>query len=135
MGGKKVDTKFTIQFNRYDPTHLRAVEILNRMERFSKAHHIAKALLHYETCNESSESKLTSKVDEKAIDAAVQRVLREKGNHIAEKPVGQSNPYPNAFNEKPTVTVEEIDFNEAVEALDEESLTKMADALDMFLKK
>jgi hypothetical protein len=37
MYGKKAETKFTIQFSRTDPAHLRTADILNRLERYRKA--------------------------------------------------------------------------------------------------
>jgi len=125
MGDKKIDRRFTIQFSRTDPMHLRAAEILNKYERFGKARYIVNAILHYEDCGEHD----LAKMDEKRIEVVVSRILRENRasgadvRHSGDKQENNRQPY------------DEINFDDAIEALGEDGLSAVADALDMFRKK
>jgi hypothetical protein len=78
MGDKAFDLRFTIQFSRTDPAHLRAAEILNQQGRRSKAQYLVNAVLHYESCNERPNLQNASVFNEKIIEAVVRRFLREQ---------------------------------------------------------
>lgn len=133
MYSKKAETKFTIQFSRTDPAHLRVVNILNSLERCFKAQYIVDAVLHYESNVGVPDTRRSSLVDEKHIEAVVERILRDKSNIISVKtsssvPIGQvniSSPMPDT----------EISFNDAVENLGDDGVNIIAGALEMFRKK
>ena len=118
MSDKKTGRKFTVQFSRTDPSHVKAAEILNQYERFDKARYIVNAILHYEECNE----RKSAKIDEKYIEAVVSRIMRENQVSGAKQSNNQQS-----FGE--------INFDDAMEALGEDGLNDVADALDMFRKK
>jgi hypothetical protein len=138
MAGKQVETRFTIQFSRTDPTHLQAAEILNRQGRRSKAQYLANAVLHYENCSETTKMTRTSVLDIKVIEAVVYRILQDRANDNADIP-SDSVPTtsPNATQSKPLPQqpAEDLDFDEAMESIGEDGFNAIAGALDMFRKK
>ena len=83
MNGKKSETKFTIQFSREDPAHLRVADILNRQERHGKARYIVEAVTHFLSCDGA---RRTAFLDERHIEAVVSRMLRESGAGLAPVP-------------------------------------------------
>ena len=84
---KKAGTKFTIQFNQTDPAHLQVAELLNKQGHRGKAQYIVNAVLHYENCDETPDLKRPALIDEKVIEAVVNRILCDRGDPIVEKPV------------------------------------------------
>jgi hypothetical protein len=133
MGDKIVDTRFTLQFSRTDPTHLQVAEILNRQGRRSKAQYIVNAVLHYENCNETPNMQRSAGFDEKIIEAVVYRILRDQAEDNVDKPAAAVTTSRQA--KKPVRAAEDISYDEAVEALGEEGLNAVAGAMDMFRKK
>ena len=83
MAGKKTGTRFTIQFNRENPAHIQAAEILNSQGERGKAQYIARAVLHYESCCETPEAKHQQMIDEKTIEAVVERILLDRDDGVA----------------------------------------------------
>jgi len=132
MADKLVDTRFTIQFSRTDPTHLQAAEILNRQGRRSKAQYLVNAVLHYENCGEVPNMQRPAAFDEKVIEAVVNRILRDRVESDTTAPAG---PAPVKRIETLPQPADEINFDDAVEALGEEGFKAVAGALDMFRKK
>lgn len=131
MSDKMVETRFTIQFTRTDPSHLQVAEILNRQGRRSKAQYIVNAVLHYENCGETPSIPRTADLD-KIIEAVVYRILQDREDSgpnkaINETPPGQPKP--------PRRPAEEINFDDALEALGENGFNAVAGALEMFRKK
>jgi len=132
MNGKKSLTRFSIQFNRADPAHRQAVEILNGKERYEKAQYIVDAILNYEKCAGMLEARNPAAVDEKHIEAIVNKILKNRENNgagilSAAVSAGQ--------NENILLIDAEVDFDEAVEALGDDGFNAIAGALDMFRKK
>jgi len=86
--GKKSETRFTIQFSRSDPKHIQVAEILNNQARYGKAQYIVDAVLHYESCTETCSMNRAAGVgvDEKAIEAVVNRILMDRSGHRADMP-------------------------------------------------
>lgn len=125
---KKTENKFTIQFSRIDPAHLRVADIINRLERSFKAQYIADAVLYYE----SRKTMRHQVSDERHIESVIRRILRDReesgaGILPAAAPAGQV--------EKSTEPTAEIHFDEAMEALGVDGFNAIAGALDMFRKK
>jgi len=77
MDDKKVKTRFTIQFSRYDPSHLQVAEILNRQAMRGKAQYIVNAVMYFESHNES-DTKMTSSIDKSYIESIVDKMLRDR---------------------------------------------------------
>jgi len=132
MADKLVDTRFTIQFSRTDPTHLQAAEILNRQGRRSKAQYLVNAVLHYENCGEVPNMQRPAAFDEKVIEAVVNRILRDRAESVAYAPAGAVSVKRTEMQSQPA---DEINFDDAVEALGEDGFKAVAGALDMFRKK
>jgi hypothetical protein len=136
MISKKADTKFTIQFNRSDPAHLHVVKLLNDQGFHGKAQYIVDAVLHYENSDVKQRMECPPLIDEKYIEVIVKRLLRET------KAVTTDSPKQHGDN--PTVEIqasslheitEDVDYDEAMEALGEDGFNAVAGALDMFRRK
>ena len=132
MADKIVDTRFTIQFSKTDPTHLHVAEILNRQGRRSKAQYIVNAVLHYENCDAMPDAQRPARLDEKAIEAVVNRILRDRADAAADAPVVSVPIDPATMQSQPS---EEINYDDALEALGEDGFNAVNGALDMFRKK
>ena len=132
MDGKKAYTRFTVQFSRIDPLHLQVAEILNRQGRRGKAQYIVNAVLHYERCDEAPDTKRPARIDEKVIEAVINRILRDRAET---GPISPANHTPVRQEGKPPRAIEEIRFDDAVEMLGEAGFNAVAAALDMFRKK
>ena len=132
MGGKIVATRFNIQFNRENASHLQAADILHRQDSRGKARYIAEAILHYESCDEARGVKRPARVDEKMIEAVVKRILSGMEFNQPTEPSALAN-----RSEQPPVEVfnEDINFDEAMDALGEDGFNAVTGALDMFRKK
>ena len=129
MAEKKFDTKFTIQFNRTNPEHMRAVEILNNLRRRGKAQYIVGAVLHYERCAENPKAGYSRATDEKSIEAVVFRILRDR-NVATDMP---SIDIPGELMEMPSIG--EKSFDNAEETLGEVERSAVAGVLEMFRKR
>jgi len=128
MAAKKDLAKFTIQFNRANPTHLKVVEILNGLERFCKAQYIVDAVLYYEERNKTTEKLQTASIDEKSIEDAVSRILCQmKINDGDFGSAGRADT--SQFVRHP---LDELKYDDSLDAIDEEGLDAIAGALDMF---
>ena len=131
MADKKSVRRFTIQFNRKDPAHLRVADILNRLEWRGKAQYVVNAVLCYIKREDSSEA-VRPVLDEKHIEAVVRRMLRGwRENGMGGLPV----PLPAGTDDGQTETIADISYSEAVEALGEDRFDAIAGALDMFRRK
>jgi len=76
MADKKSDRRFTLQFNKKDPTHRQVADILNRLEWRGKAQYVVNAVLHYISRGDSPEVKRPA-LDERQIEAVVSRMLQD----------------------------------------------------------
>ena len=136
MGVKKTGTKFTLQFSQTDPLHLQVAELLNKQGHRGKAQYLVNAVLHYENCDELPKIKRPVRVDEKIIEAVVNRILRDRGERIVEKTVVPTlAPAAKIKKSQQPQPDEEINFDEAMEELGEAGFNAIAGALDMFRKK
>ena len=147
---KVSETKFTIQFSKSDPAHLRVVEILNQKERGGKAQYIVDAVMYYENAREAQAAQdlRSVRLDEKHIEAVVERILRDKqasggddssaltaisaatASHAAVS--YEQDGTPSVYQAQHT---DEIDMDSAMGALGEEGVNAVASALDMFRRK
>ena len=130
--GKKSEGKFTIQFSRTDPAHIHVTDMLNRKERGAKAQYIVNAVLYYETHGGEPDTKYTAPIDDKYIEAAVNRILRNRetsGTGIlpVTAPLEQECKQP--------TPVEDIVFDDDTESLGEDGYNAIASAMEMFRKK
>ena len=129
MGVKKTGKRFSIVFSETDPQHLQVIELLNKQEYRGKAQYIVNAVLQYENGGVSPETQLPSRFDEKIIEAVVNRLLRDRVDGGKETPRILTPQKP--ADEQPQFA-EEIDFDEAIEALGEDGINAIADAMEMF---
>ena len=134
MRNKKAETKFTIQFSRYDPLHLKVSDLLNKQARYGKAQYIVDAVAHYINCGLVEASPRPVRIDESHIEAVVNRILRG-WRESGDAPVSFSAGKP----DDPLLSAPEaggdIIYNDAVGALGEDGYNAIAGALDMFRKK
>jgi len=129
--GKKDEGKFTIQFSRTDPAHIKATGILNSKERRGKAQYIANAILYYESYGGAPDTKSSVPFDEKSIEAVVNRILlnRVAGN-IGIMPEADSS----GQNKQPQPD-KDIVLNDDIKALGADGLNAIAGAMEMFKMK
>ena len=129
---KKADTRFTIQFNRAIPSHIRVAEILNRQERFAKAQYIVDAVLFYEENKNTPDKQRMAQIDGMLIEAAVNRIFGSLGTGIA----GIANTSdPLAAPGDKDIDAEGIDFDDSIDALGEDGFGVVSGALEMFRSK
>ena len=129
--GKKNPYVFTIGFDKKNPEHLEAVEILNGTEK--KAALIAEAVLQYM----GKKSGEDTGVSQESIQAMVRLLVRQEMERIAdEAPVsdfgtsGSQQLQPEA-DKKPAEAVIE-DLNEEGPPIDERTMQDIADAMAAF---
>ena len=127
---KKAEGKFTIQFNRNDPEHIQAADILNSKERRGKAQYIVNAVLYYESHGGGSGIKYTASGDEKYIEEIVNRILLSRGGNTGILP----NTAPsNNVSEQPRLVGGII--GDDMETIGPDGIDAIAGALAMFRKK
>ena len=134
MSNKKSEMRFTIQFNQDNPLHLRAAAILNGLNPRGKARYVTDALLHYENCGETPKIGQPVQTDVKEIEKIVRRILHEKRAEPFESP--QSAVYSSPANallpdNAVSIKLEDVDFDEATAALDDETMSAIANTLEM----
>jgi len=130
--GKKSEEKFNIQFNRTDPAHIQAAELLNRKGRRGKAQYIANAILYYESRGGSD----TAPLDERYIEAAINRILnnrRECGSGILPGATSPAPPLEPVSKQPPRA--ENIVLNDEAVDFDADEIDAIANALEMFKMK
>ena len=126
---KKVEKKFTVQFNQYNPEHLQAADILNRKERGGKAQYIVDAILYYESHGGGSGVKHMTTGDEKHIKEIVNRILLNRGGNTGALP--NAAPLNNASGQpQPVGGV----IGDDIETLGPDGIDAIASALAMFRK-
>ncbi|MCL2693467.1 MAG: hypothetical protein FWE81_08580 [Rikenellaceae bacterium] len=136
MKEKKTGTKFTILFNRDDPVHIQAADILTRQPQRGKAHYIAQTIVHFEKIKEASDTLYSTQVDKNYIEDVVNRVLRDRQMNGASAP---SISVPAGQGETPSAqslpNMECKSYDEVMDSFDEVGLKNIEDALDMFRRK
>ena len=128
---KKAGTKFSIQFNRANPDHCQVADLLNRQKRYDKAQYIVNAVLHFESCGLTPDTQRSSRLDERAIEAIVKRLLSEREIAGINQPASAADNQP----ENTLLSSEEINFDDALEAIGGDGFSAIADALEMFRSK
>ena len=132
MGDKKNRARFSIVLDQTDPLHMQAAELINKQKYRGKAQYIVNAVLYYENCDETPDIKRPAQIDEKFIEAVVNRILRDRGDRVVEKPIPAASV---TKIQKPQQPDEEINFDEVMEAIGEDGFSAVTSALDMFRKK
>ena len=123
MTSKKNEARFTIQFSETDPKHLRAIGILNRQGRRSKAPYLVEAILHYESCAktpDTSSSNLVEIIQDVVMQMLNQQQIEFAGHNDTSLPV--STP----------VCAKKIDFDDAVNTLGEDGIAAIANSMSQF---
>ena len=134
MKEKKTGTKFTILFNREDPVHVQAAGILNRQPQRGKAHYIAQAIIHYEQFSGISDARHPAQIDEQLIETVARRMVQEiqiTGAGGLPVPVGQVGD----ANMPNIIKVDDITFEDTMEALGDNGFSAITDALAAFRMK
>ena len=136
MSDKKARMKFTVQFNRRDPSHLQVADILNHQQRYGKSQYIVDAVMHYIEFGLTESVMRPIRLDEKHIEAVVNRILRDRTDSgTGATPVAASAGQTESSPFFQPLFDEEIIFDDAVEALGEDGFNAIAGALDMFRRK
>ena len=132
MKEKKIGTKFTILFNRDDPVHVQAPDILNRQPQRGKAHYIAQAIIYFEKSYGSSDARHPAQIDEKLIETVARKMVSEMqmtGAGGLSVPVGRVSSQPE------TLDISDVSVDDLMESMGEDGMKNMMDALDAFRKK
>lgn len=130
MNSKKDNTRFSLQFNKEDPNHLKVAEILNQQSPRRKAQYIVSAVIHYINCDHSSQAAL----DIKTIEDVVNRLLQNRDIKVIDKS-DTTDPVINKNQTSPILAEDEINLNDALEELDAEGFKSIVGTLDLFRKK
>lgn len=77
MRQKKDRGKFTIRLNENDPTHEKAIRLLESRRPHSKAQFIVEALLYYADEQAAEEKGAPAIIDRAAIEAIVRDILKQ----------------------------------------------------------
>jgi len=132
MGDTKVGARFNIQLNLKDPDHLQVAGLLNSQGHRGKAQYIVNAVLHYENCEEAKKDQRSARIDEKTIEAVVNRVLHNKMKNNVYAPDDTAT-VKQPDNEP--IFTEEIYLDDAMDALGEDGFSAISGALAMFRSK
>jgi len=131
MDNKKEAAKFTIQFNLDNPLHVRTVDILNKQNQRGKARYISNAVLHYENCEKITSYDQTTQLNETAIEAIVERILRNHGYAGS-----HTSPNSNGINQQDERPISVVaDFADSLDDIDEGLIGSMLDAVEMLKRK
>ena len=141
MKNKKISTKFSIQFNQHNPLHIRTAEILNGLKPRGKSRYIVDAILHYEGCEDKTDPVQLAMQNEQYIEAVVRRLLLDKKGDIpgvpqASAPPGQGGASTSPAQDAPdAMTIDDINFDDAVEALGEDGMKAISETMAWFRKE
>ena len=131
MSGKKAGTRFSVLFRDNDPRHVQTVDILNNLGFHGKAQYIVNAVLHYANYLKEPESPSAVRLDETSVEAIVSRLLRAGVATVANQSTNNNEDQ----EETTLLSCDEIDFDDALEAIGGDGFDAIADALDMFRNK
>ena len=131
---KKVKHRFTIHFSQTDPSHLQVADILNRQKPYNKAQYIVNAVMHYISCGLTESAANPAPLDEKYIEAIVNRILREKDENIVSGLPARTIQLEKPLLSQPQDTYE-IEFDKSIEEIDEDGVKAIANTLVLFRKK
>ena len=133
MAVKKISTRYNIQFNNSDPAHLKAVELLSKQGYRGKAQYIINAILHYEGCNANPDMNRMAKVDEKAIEAVVYKILNDREGKVTHNTHDTTAAVD--ISVKTPHNTETLNFEGDIEKLDAAGFSAITNALDLFRRK
>ena len=131
---KKVKHRFTIHFSQTDPSHLQVADILNRQKPYNKAQYIVDAVMHYIGCGLTESAAHPATLDEKYIEAIVNRILREKDENIVSGLPAHASRLEKPLLSQPKDTCE-LEFDNSIEEIGEEGIKAVTNALASFRKK
>ena len=139
MQNKISSTRFTIQFNKNDPKHLRVVDELNKQERYGKAQFIVDAVIYYLDHVVISKSKFSVHIDEKYIESIVNRMLQNRELQIYKSDSYDNKPLIINHNtnnyEQPellTKKYETLEIDDNMTEFSDDTINMIKNTLDMF---
>jgi hypothetical protein len=136
---------FHIQFNRADPAHLHVASILNsKTQRGEKAKCIVNAIIFYESHYGASEINHRTLIDEKHLEAAINRILQNRENDICDReksnaaffsffPLSPVSPPSNQVHKQPQPS-EDI-MRDEIDGIGADEVNRIANTLKMFKTK
>jgi hypothetical protein len=133
---KKTNARFTIQLNPSDSKHHQVMRILNNQGFHGKAQYIVDAISYYESNEGRLEIENPIYIDEKMIEVIVNRLLSNKDITISEKTQTHSS-YSTSTNKVAphNESIEEINFDDALNSIGEDGLNAIENAMEMFRRK
>jgi len=145
MKNKKDSSRFTIQFNKHNPLHMRVAETLNALKPRSKAPYVVEAILYYESCGapEIDISEVFDKkaIDDKAIEATIYRVLLDMQKSGNDMPAVPALATPCASTKQThhlnsmIISAEDINYDDSLEALSGDAFDAISAALESLRRK
>ena len=132
MHNEKSDVRFNIQFSRTDPLHRHVAGILKNKARGDKAKYIVNAVIYYESHCEAADTKYMALINEKYLEAAINRILLDKGD--AGTDILPVNP-PAKQIHKQSQPTEDIKKDNDIETLGEHGINAISNSMRMFQKK
>ena len=134
MISKKAQTRFTVQFNQTDPSHLKVADILNNQKKHGKAQYIVDAVIHYISCGLAESATHLIKLDEKQIELIVKRLLQDMNVCTTDNQPATNNQLDLHSQSQPQIA-DKITLDGATEALDEKGIKAVSNALISFRRK
>ena len=134
MSLKKRDARFTIQFSRDKPAHMKVADILNHQDSRGKARYIVDAVLHYESCGKRFGTK-RAEADENSIEIAVKRILDVLKRSGTFKQDMDTLMHDDLALQSVEITHDDVNFDSAIDGLCKDRLEAITNALDMFRRK
>jgi len=137
MISKKAHTRFTVQFNQTDPSHLKVADILNNQKKHGKAQYIVDAVIHYIGCGLAEPATHQIKLDEKQIELIVKRLLQDMNVCTTDNKPATNNQLDLHSQSQPQIA-DKITLDCAtreMDALDKKSIKAVANALVSFRRK
>ena len=133
MGDKRTGIRFHIQFSQTDPAHLHVADILKNKARGDKAKYIVNAILYYESHCGESEIKHMTLIDEKQLEAAINRILQDREKVSTSVLPAPPPPSLNQLHKQPQ-PVEDINNDDDLDTIGEHGLNAINNAMKMFKK-
>ena len=129
---KRAGIRFHIQFSRTDPAHLHVADILKNKARGDKARYIVNAILYYESQCGESEIKHMTLINEKQLEAAINRILQDR-EKVSMGVLPAPPPSLNQLHKQPQ-PVEDINNDDDLDTIGEHGLNAINNAMKMFKK-
>lgn len=91
MTAKKDPSRFTVRFNLQDPSHRKAVSILEQQGARNKANYLANAILCYEKAEPKSVGKAQQEISRTDVESIVWEILAKWQTHDVSGVAGTSD--------------------------------------------